>query len=77
MKIKMNDSRVIPIHGLKNTGDVWDAPQELAEQLIRQGIASLNEPSIGSRGHRAPKIQIQEDKQVDAQTTMVDKGDLK
>ena len=61
MKIKMNDSRVIPLHGLKNTGDVWDAPQELAEQLIRQGVASLNEASIGARGSKPPKVRIQED----------------
>ena len=63
MKIKMNDSRVIPPHGLKNTGDVWDAPQELAEQLIRQGVASSDETSsTGSRGYRQPKARIQEDK---------------
>ena len=61
MKIKMNDSRVIPLHGLKNTGDVWDAPQELAEQLIRQGVASLVETSTGSRGYRPPKARIQEE----------------
>ena len=62
MKIKMNDSRVIPPHGLKDTGDVWDAPQELAEQLIRQGVASLVEPKVEVRGSKPPKEKTQEDK---------------
>ena len=61
MKIKMNDSRVIPPHGLKNTGDIWNAPQELAEQLIRQGVASPDEAPAGARGSKSPKVRIQED----------------
>lgn len=61
MKIKMNDSRVIPPHGLKNTGDVWDAPQELAEQLIRQGIAVPDDGLVRSRGYKSPKVQVQEE----------------
>ena len=39
MKVRMSDSREISGYGLKQNGEVWDAPIDLAEQLIRQGVA--------------------------------------
>ena len=35
----MSDSREVSGHGLRPKGEIWDAPTDLAEQLIRQGVA--------------------------------------
>ena len=51
MRIKMTDSREISGHGLRQTGELWDAPTTLADQLIRQGVAveALEEVSKGPK----------------------------
>lgn len=46
MQIKMKNSLIVGSHGLKDTGTIWDAPSDLAQQLIQQGSA---EPAIARR----------------------------
>tara|TARA_Y100000310_G_scaffold343365_1_gene450629 strand:- start:1192 stop:1383 length:192 start_codon:yes stop_codon:yes gene_type:complete len=56
MKIQMLQTRNIAYKGLKKVGDVWEAEQEMAKQLIEQKFAEkLIEPFVVTK--RKPKIK--------------------
>ena len=61
MKIIMLEGVEVGTHGLKVQGQVWDAPEGLGQQLVRQGKASPYESTSPStilsppRPRRTPK----------------------
>ena len=58
MRIKMTDSREISGHGLRQTGELWDAPTTLADQLIRQGVAVETLAEINKGPNPRPKVRV-------------------
>ena len=58
MRIKMTDSREISGHGLRQTGELWDAPTTLADQLIRQGVAVEALEEVNKGPIPKPKVRV-------------------
>ena len=58
MRIQMTDSREISGHGLKQTGETWDAPTTLADQLIRQGVAVEALEEVSKSPIPKPKARV-------------------